>query len=165
MYDERIDQHAGFLETLGQRQFNMGIVACIGPKVECVSAGCAMGWTPNTFPELVRWAYTPEEVRAWRRVASENKRNSFAVSVQWRDDPGVIDHEAMRLLFDITDREVGVLFGTGYNGYQTPKEVARGLRYFAKTRVLPNTDEYMDMLRKEHKLAQRRVRAKEVVHG
>lgn len=53
MRTDRLRQLAAFLLTLRDEQFDFAAVRY--EKPECGTVGCAMGWTPTVFPDLVRF--------------------------------------------------------------------------------------------------------------
>lgn len=57
MNTQRLLQLAAFLRKLPPERFDFGKV--VEHATPCGTIGCAMGWTPAVFPELVEW--TKEE--------------------------------------------------------------------------------------------------------
>ena len=135
----RLLKHADFIAKLKPHKLNMGLVArslhegqsyyeeSDPTKMDpfhCKSVACAMGWTPVTFPDLMEWKLArPDDCEL--AVRAKRKR-------------GLYDYDAMEWLFEgVPPRHLNKLFGSGETGYETPKEVAKGLRYYAETGQLP----------------------------
>jgi len=134
MNKAKILKLAEFIERLPRRKLNMGYIARLnGSKQmdphECNSAACAMGWAPAVFPRELKWT---------RDVAIISRKT------------GLRDLSAIAQVLDITDVRTGVsidgtiqredalyLFSSGRPLYHTPKQVAAGLREYAKTGILP----------------------------
>lgn len=58
MNADRLNKLADFLDTLNEQQFNFEIVAkrvCKSDTITCGTVGCAIGFTPHVFPELVKY--------------------------------------------------------------------------------------------------------------
>lgn len=54
MNTQRLQKLADFLRKLPPERFHFGKVVI--HETSCGTIGCAMGWTPAVFPELVEWS-------------------------------------------------------------------------------------------------------------
>ena len=137
MNKERLIKLADFLDTLKPVQFNFRYVWENGP---CGSVGCAMGWAPNVFPEIL------ERSKFGNFVFKEDKKEEYIYSI---DD--YTYSAAAERLFDISHNEGYMLFtpfeelleeryvttsGLPWGGSPernaTPQEVANSIRDFVK---------------------------------
>ena len=78
----------------------------------CKSVACALGWATVVFPRTL-------------------KTSNGGTVVHIRS--GKVDQGAGAEAFGIPLLDAKVLFGIGFPGYRTPKQVARGLRHYART--------------------------------
>lgn len=60
MNTQRLLKLASFLRKLPPERFDFGVV--VKHETSCGTVGCAMGWTPAVFPDLVEWTKDEE---AW----------------------------------------------------------------------------------------------------
>ena len=89
---------------------------------KCTSAACAMGWTPAVFPRLVEWS-----------SYDKHSKSIEGVRLKVKGPRKYFDWDAMAKLFSITDTEATSLFGSGDPSYETPKQVAKGIKKFVTT--------------------------------
>lgn len=117
----RLEKLAAFLDKLPRKKFDFSdVVTAFDPEKYCGTVGCAIGWTPAVFPDLVEWG-----------------RNCYGANVFLRaTHRGGYNHVAENL-FGVTYDESEKLFspyceacplGVG----ATPKQVAREIRKFIK---------------------------------
>lgn len=56
IHRERLEKLVNFLEELPEEQFYFGLVIQKWNEARtCGTVGCALGWTPKLFPDLVGW--------------------------------------------------------------------------------------------------------------
>jgi len=120
-HKKRLLKLCDFLEQLPRKDFDFGLVA---EHKSCGTVGCAIGWTPEVFPRLVRWTRPRHNLM---NVALKDRRVSGYVRVA-------------RSLFGLTYRDAHSLFtphsyvvALDQLPYRaTPKQVARRIRKFLK---------------------------------
>lgn len=143
MNAERLLLTASFLDTLPPEKFNFNVVAreegkpmlealAAGP-VYCGTVGCALGWTPKLFPELVIWA---------RQTGQTSDPAMLAVTLRsqprtpvWGYDCWDVTKETAMSLFDLSERDVYFLFHpdeSGLGDSATPSDVANHIRQFVE---------------------------------
>lgn len=93
---------------------------------ECKSAACVMGWMPFIFPR--HFKYTTFDVA------------SGTLSVQHKAT-GNRDFDAVEAFLGVPHEHGAYLFGSGTPSYETPKQVSRALRSYAKTGTVPSACE------------------------
>lgn len=116
----RIQKASKFIGKLRRHKLDMSYVASLnGAKTmnphSCNSAGCVMGWLPIIFPKYFKYG------RKWSGpvyVYRIGKRQNLTTSVEE--------------FFGIPYIDADQLFGAGASGYQTPKQVAKGLKEYVK---------------------------------
>lgn len=132
----RLNKLADYLDTLNIEQFNFDFVAKKVDKTDtitCGTVGCAIGFTPVVFPDLVEWK---------KRDYHEIDEKVQAVTVVFIGDANDYDYKEIGVkLFDISGDESERLFtpnqhcswnkrilGTNVE----PQEVAQSIRNFIK---------------------------------
>jgi hypothetical protein len=119
---------ASFLERLPPHKLDMSVVLDLkgSQKMDpysCKSAACAMGWLPAVFPRYFKWRATPV-VPEWE----------WGVVLK----PGLLeDYDAAAKFFDIPFKHVLVVFGPGRKKYRTPEQVAKYIKQYADTGIVP----------------------------
>ena len=108
----RLLKLATFLEILPREKFNFNCVIKRKPGKECGSVGCAIGWTPEVFPRLVKWNDPKLNMAGYKELATE----LFDIC-----------YDNATYLFAPGDPCVGQLPVTA-----TPKMVAKHIRKFVK---------------------------------
>jgi hypothetical protein len=133
---KRLLKLASFLQKLPDSHFNFGVVRnrCKKSKENtCGTVGCAIGWTPSVFPELVRLGRAE---LSWRRGGS---RLPVMRIGEFKNDPYY--ESVARGLFGMSKSHAFNLF-TPYRQSPadqdyclegaTPKQVAKRIRTYAK---------------------------------
>jgi hypothetical protein len=116
---------SAFIAKLKPTKLNMGIVAELRGSekmdpIKCNSAGCAMGWSPIVFPNKL--------------VYEDNDEDTLTIATKDLKHDGV---EAMVYVLKIPDFDADILFGAGSKTYRSPEQVAKGLKEYANTGVVP----------------------------
>jgi hypothetical protein len=125
---KRIAKLATFIKNLKSEKLDMGQVAYIGdsgnmdPK-KCNSAGCAMGWSPIVFPDLLEYRKPTKESKVWDIRLKRKKK--------------VLNYEAISEVLGIPDDDAAHLFCSGRTVYDTPAQVSAGLLQYAKDGMVP----------------------------
>jgi len=128
MNKQRLLKLADFIGKLPKRKLEMPEIARVDMETgrmnpnECGSVACAMGWSPFVFPRLLGHEETYDGSLE-RAVVSKKTGN-----INWL---------AMVEIFNISHDDADELFGGGDDGYETPKEVAKGIRRYVNTGKLP----------------------------
>jgi hypothetical protein len=127
LYRKRLLKLADFLDALPREKFDFGVITRVDGKPmrealkaaheRCGTVGCAIGWMPVVFPQLVMW--------------------DDDHGVVLKSDPWVLDFECAKEVFNLTDYESGRLFmplASGLGRDATPKQVARHIRKFVRAK-------------------------------
>lgn len=122
----RIYKMARFIGKLKPHKLDMELVAKPNESKKmdpfrCASAACVMGWMPAVFPKDVRWKIYDDDT--WVKI------NVSKTKPRWAD----VDASIVGKFFGIPFQAANILFGTGEEGYRTPKEVSKGLMEYAKS--------------------------------
>lgn len=118
IHKERLQKLITFLETLNPARFDFGVV-----MNECGTIGCAMGWTPQVFPEIVEWT----EDRNLHLKSSPAKWDWFEEVAQ--ELFGM--HKGTAELLFTPQNQSRVHADLAYCGYSSnPKQIADMLRQF-----------------------------------
>jgi len=128
---KRLTKVADFISAIKPPKFDMSFYTNLkGQKkmnpLKCTSAGCVIGWFPSIFPSKFRWDYssTDDTPRVQLKIHFVNDLLTDPLS-------DVVE------FLDIPYSDADVLFGSGFEGYKTHKQVAKGIRRYIKTGVTP----------------------------
>lgn len=140
---KRLEKLAGFLETLPKQKFDFGEIAVerglpmaealAAGRKECGTVGCAIGWMPAAFPQAMEWSRTCSTDTLPDVKSRTTGSTDFNAACEFF---GLTRTEANHLflpLGPLLDEDSSGNNGLGYDA--TPKQVARHIRRFLKTKV------------------------------
>lgn len=115
----RVRKMARFIGKLKPYKLEMSVVCELyqSEKMDayhCKSAACVMGWMPAVFPKYARWT-KPEP-----GLDSPNVQIRLTQRGHWQD----LDVEEF---FGMPEKACDIMFGSGFEGYNTPAQVSKGL--------------------------------------
>lgn len=135
-HKKRILKLCDFLEQLPRKRFDFGVVA---EKQSCGTVGCAIGWTPEVFPRLVKWT-PPTTKHGQMGIAPKDGRRGRCYTTIARSLFGLTKKHAHDLftpsapvfidLSGAPDYKYVVLGSLDFDA--TPKQVAKRLRKFLR---------------------------------
>lgn len=137
VHSKRLEKLAEFLDTLPRQKFNFEefvreegkpmAEALKAGTYSCGTAACALGWTPAVFPRLVRWV---KDATGRTRIA-DVAGGQLTERALGQELFGLSESETVTLFYPKTHWVLpGVLPPSA-----TPKQVARHIRRFLKSRA------------------------------
>ena len=120
-HKKRLLKLASFLETLHHKKFDFNIV-----RNECGTVGCAVGWTPNVFPRLVK-------------INKKASNSKFNTKFRYGKEKYLNYIQVAERSFGLRQYEVNALFLSWDNTLRkeselpnnpTPRQVAANIRKF-----------------------------------
>ncbi len=135
-HKQRLLKLCDFLEQLPRTHFDFSVVAKKSGKHQCGTVGCAIGWTPQVFPRLMKWLPLRKGDGDQLRIAPKDAqrehqyetiaRSLFGLS---RDHSHDLFTPLSSVYVDRGDQSI-VLESLDFDA--TPKQVAKRLRRFLK---------------------------------